>query len=75
MLTKESIQNGNPLLSVSNIKKVCLSKHNVHTVAMKGVFFVKEQEMIAIMGSSGSGKTTLINILTGLLEPDERKII
>lgn len=73
---EESKKEGNLLLSVNNVKKVYMSKHNVSTLALNGVSFsVKEQEMIAIMGSSGSGKTTLINILTGLLDPDEGEII
>ncbi len=64
------------LLRINNIKKTYSSKRMVSTVALKGVSFsVQEKEMIAIMGSSGSGKTTLINILTGLLDPDDGEII
>lgn len=64
------------LLTINNIKKTYSSKRMVSTVALRGgSFFLREKEMVAIMGSSGSGKTTLINILTGLLEPDDGEII
>lgn len=63
------------LLTINNIKKTYSSKRMVSTVALRGgSFFLREKEMVAIMGSSGSGKTTLINILTGLLEPDDGEI-
>lgn len=64
------------VLRINNIKKTYSSKRMISTVALKGVsFVVEDKEMIAIMGSSGSGKTTLINILTGLLDPDDGEII
>lgn len=63
-------------LIVNNIKKTYISKQHVQTFALNSVSFsVQEKEMVAIMGASGSGKTTLINILTGLLEPDDGEII
>lgn len=36
---------------------------------------IEEGEFIAIVGFTGSGKTTLINLIAGLLEPDEGEIL
>ena len=36
---------------------------------------IKKGDCIGIYGESGSGKTTLLNLFTGLLEPDEGKIL
>lgn len=36
---------------------------------------IKEGEFLAIVGFTGSGKTTLINMLSGLLEPDEGEVL
>lgn len=36
---------------------------------------VDEGEFIAIVGFTGSGKTTLINLIAGLIEPDEGEIL
>jgi len=32
-------------------------------------------EIVALMGGNGSGKTTLFNIISGLMDPDEGKVI
>jgi putative ABC transport system ATP-binding protein len=43
---------------------------------LKGVSFsVREGEMVAIMGRSGSGKSTLINIIGGIISPDEGNVL
>ncbi len=36
---------------------------------------IEEGEFIAIVGFTGSGKTTLINMIAGLIEPDEGEIL
>ena len=36
---------------------------------------VEEGEFIAIVGFTGSGKTTLINLIAGLIEPDQGEIL
>lgn len=36
---------------------------------------VNENEFVSILGPSGSGKSTIFNIISGLLNPDEGKII
>ncbi len=37
-------------------------------------FYVKEGEILSIIGPNGSGKTTLFNVLTGFLAPTKGKI-
>lgn len=36
---------------------------------------IKEGEFLAIVGFTGSGKTTLVNLLSGLLQPDEGEVL
>ena len=36
---------------------------------------VKKEEFISILGPSGCGKSTILNILTGILAPDEGNIL
>ena len=36
---------------------------------------IPRNQTIAIVGESGSGKTTLINVLTGLLKPNEGRLL
>lgn len=38
-------------------------------------FDVKEGEILGMMGPNGAGKTTVFNLITGVLKPDEGKII
>ncbi len=32
---------------------------------------IEPNELMAVLGHNGAGKTTLINILTGILDPDD----
>lgn len=49
-------------------KEVILALKNISYSFKKGIFY-------SIMGPSGSGKSTLINILGGLIEPDNGKVL
>ncbi len=63
------------LIELVNIKKVYrLGKVEVN--ALRGVsLFIKEGEMLSIMGPSGSGKSTLMHIIGFLDRPTEGKYI
>lgn len=61
----------NTVLEVRNVKK---SFHGV--AALKGVSLEFQAGKIhAIIGENGAGKSTLINIITGVLQPDEGEIV
>jgi len=52
-----------------------LKKYFGETRAVDGVeFSVGEEQLVSLVGSNGAGKTTLVNLITGLLLPDEGKI-
>jgi branched-chain amino acid transport system ATP-binding protein len=38
-------------------------------------FRVQDGEVLALIGSNGAGKTTLVNLISGLLRPDEGQIV
>lgn len=61
-------------MSVLSIEKV--SKSFEGELILKDVSMeLREGELVSILGVSGSGKTTLFNLISGLVEPDEGKII
>ncbi len=52
-----------------------LHKHYGEFCALGGVSFqINEGEFASIIGPNGAGKTTLINVLTGLLKPNQGKV-
>ncbi len=61
-------------MSVLSIEKV--SKSFEGELILKDVSMeLREGELVSILGVSGSGKTTLFNLISGLVEPDEGRII
>ncbi|WP_294145498.1 ABC transporter ATP-binding protein [uncultured Clostridium sp.] len=64
-----------PKLEVSGL---CYSYHSMdgETQALSNISFtVNTGEFIAIVGPSGCGKSTLLSLFSGLLKPDEGKIL
>jgi branched-chain amino acid transport system ATP-binding protein len=60
-----------PLLSAKGLRKSFGDNRAVDGVD----FFVEPETLVAIVGSNGAGKTTLVNLITGLLPPDEGTIV
>lgn len=59
------------MLQISDIKKSFDG-----TTVLDGISLqIDDAEIVSILGASGGGKTTLLNIILGLLPPDEGKII
>jgi len=66
------IQNADPLLKISNLRKIFPDG----TIGLSGVSFdVFQGEFVMILGPSGSGKTTLLRCINGLVEPTSGDII
>lgn len=62
-------------MSESYLKMKGISKHFSGTYVLKNVDLkVGEGEVLALMGANGAGKSTLMNILGGVLEPNEGSI-
>jgi branched-chain amino acid transport system ATP-binding protein len=60
-----------PLLAAQGLRKSFGD-----TRAVDGVdFSIESQRLISLVGSNGAGKTTLVNLITGLLLPDEGRIV
>ncbi len=63
------------IIRVENLKKV-YDETLVPVEALKGInLTIEEHEFTAIVGPSGSGKTTLLNLLGGLDQPSEGKVL
>ena len=86
-LSKE-IKNTKELLNINNENRLKLSNFN-NELHLQNIFFkygekpilnnlnlkIKKGQAVGIYGVSGGGKTTLINIIAGLVSPDEGKIL
>lgn len=63
-------------MSEPYLKAIELHKDFGHVQALRGVSVAAyEGEVLAIVGDNGAGKSTLIKILSGVLKPDQGKIV
>lgn len=79
MEEKHAIEVKDLVISYQNLKKTSIKKTLLHLkrqkpdrfVAVKGIsFYVREGEILGIIGKNGSGKSTTLNALAGIFSPD-----
>lgn len=62
------------MVEVSNVRKK-FDRSGESFVALDGVSFkVEEGEFVSLVGSSGCGKSTMLNIIAGLIVPDDGRV-
>lgn len=83
MEEKYAIEVKDLVISYRNLKKTSLKqsllnfkrKKPENFVAVKGIsFYVREGEILGIIGKNGSGKSTTLNALAGIFSPDSGSI-
>lgn len=83
MEEKHAIEVKDLVISYQNLKKTSIKKTLLHLkrqkpdrfVAVKGIsFYVREGEILGIIGKNGSGKSTTLNALAGIFSPDRGSI-
>ena len=83
MEEKHAIEIKDLVISYQNLKKTSIKKTLLHLkrqkpdrfVAVKGIsFYVREGEILGIIGKNGSGKSTTLNALAGIFSPDSGSI-
>ena len=83
MEEKHAIEVEDLVISYQNLKKTSIKKTLLHLkrqkpdrfVAVKGIsFYVREGEILGIIGKNGSGKSTTLNALAGIFSPDSGSI-
>ena len=83
MEEKHAIEVKDLVISYQNLKKTSIKKTLLHLkrqkpdrfVAVKGIsFYVREGEILGIIGKNGSGKSTSLNALAGIFSPDSGSI-
>ncbi|OLS35143.1 ABC transporter ATP-binding protein [Bacillus sp. MRMR6] len=58
-----------------SIKEITYAFGNTEPIIKHGTMEVKQGEFVSVIGPSGSGKSTLFRLITGLLEPNQGKIV
>lgn len=83
MEERHSIEVTDLVISYRNLKKTSIKKNLLrfrkrtveNFVAVKGIsFYVREGEILGIIGKNGSGKSTTLNALAGIFSPDSGTI-
>ena len=83
MEEKHAIEVKDLVISYQNLQKTSIKKNLLHFkrqradrfVAVKGIsFYVREGEILGIIGKTGSGKSTTLNALAGIFSPDSGTI-
>lgn len=83
MEEKNAIEVKDLVISYRNLKKTSIKQSLLHFkrqkaenfVAVKGIsFYVREGEILGIIGKNGSGKSTTLNALAGIFSPDSGSI-
>ena len=83
MEEKHAIEVKDLVISYQNLKKTSIKKTLLHLkrqkpdrfVAVKGIsFYVRDGEILGIIGKNGSGKSTTLNALAGIFSPDSGSI-
>jgi ABC-type lipoprotein export system ATPase subunit len=65
-----------PLLDVTNLQKSFVSPDGERTMIVDvPQFQLANGEQVAVRGASGSGKTTFLNLIAGILQADQGKIV
>ena len=65
--------NFKPKIEISNLN---FSYPEIDNFAIRNLSLtIEENEFVAIVGSSGAGKTTLVDIILGILKPEEEKVL
>ena len=84
MEEKHAIEVKDLVISYQNLQKTSIKKNLLHFkrqradrfVAVKGIsFYVREGEILGIIGKNGSGKSTTLNALAGIFSPDSGTIV
>lgn len=62
-------------IEFNKVNKTFISKKEITNVLKDISFKVNQGEIVAIVGPSGCGKTTLLNLISGLIKPDDGNIL
>ena len=62
-------------IEFNKVNKTFISEKEITSVLKDISFKVNQGEIVAIVGPSGCGKTTLLNLISGLIKPDDGNIL